>query len=429
MPLIQSSPNYLQAPQRAQTYNLPAYNQPAAYEPPEQQTGFMGNLGSSLGQGLGEGLQKGLYDYMEQGALEKALGNLKPGGSALDQIKAIASAPPATREFLGKYGLPALQEEQKQQQKMAQQSALASILGGAAGIPQTQGVIGESSSSPQLDREVSGLSDQQLGQLLPMLNPQEQKMVLDVRQRQQKMQMGERSERRKSEEQISTPYILKIQEESRTIPIKKNALSLSRDAIENGDVNTIKQWIVDVTNAEPLRSASAATFKTAGKEYFLSNVARAGTRPNQWIEQQISDMMAKIGRSKEANLNVNDTLKSELNIQEEEIRLANDLSQKYRDELGYVPANISAIVSEQLKPYAQRQLDILGYKFRQNYETDHPNELRRLSKVPQGTPLTLEKLDVLLEKANGDLDKAVKMANQAGYTIMEDDFYNSLGQQ
>lgn len=414
MPTISAAPHYLNPSPRREYVQLP-----------QQQPGLMDIIGASLGEGLGQGI----YEQLEQSALQKALGNLKPGGSALDMIQALSQAPASQREFLGKYAFPLLQEEQKQKIKQQQQSTLANILSGTGGlneIPSAVGNMKEEEASSTLKNEVALMSDSQLAKTLPFLNTQEQKLVLDERYRQQKLSQQQKSENRKSEEALSIPYLQKLQNQEDTLVNKRNAIQLIRNSSEKGDVNTIKQWVVDVTGFEPLRSASAATFKTAGKEYFLSNVARAGTRPNQWIEQQIADMMPKIGRSKEANLNLSDILESEINIDEEKIRLAQELSKKYKDEIGYIPSEISSIVNQALKPYAQQQLDILAYKFRKNYELDHPKEMDRISKVPQGTPLTLEKFDVFLKKNKNDVEKAFEMAKKSGYTIMDNTFYEEV---
>ena len=59
--------------------------------------------------------------------------------------------------------------------------------------------------------------------------------------------------------------------------------------------------LAEITGVEAFRSPEGAIFKTASKEYFLGNISRAGARPNQWIEQQISDMMAKIGNLQKMN--------------------------------------------------------------------------------------------------------------------------------
>jgi hypothetical protein len=82
------------------------------------------------------------------------------------------------------------------------------------------------------------------------------------------------------------------------LPQKESSLNLMNEALANKDLS-FWSWdnFADKTGVEAFRSPEGALFKTAAKEYFLGNIKRAGARPNQWIEQQIQDMLAKIGRS------------------------------------------------------------------------------------------------------------------------------------
>lgn len=217
-------------------------------------------------------------------------------------------------------------------------------------------------------------------------------------------------------------FLEKIDEERSNIANQDEALRMMENAITEGDLSFFsKDNFAKFLGkyGEGLRTAKGAQLLSNQKEFLVSNIGRVGSRPNQWIEQQISDALAKIGRSREANLTVIEALKARINRDKKRIELTDELEEKYLKENGYVPSNIAAIVDKAMKPYEEEISNKLSYKVRQLYEKENARSLNKLSekKVPQGTPLTAEMLSIFLDKYDNDTKKVRENAKKLGYTI------------
>jgi hypothetical protein len=245
-----------------------------------------------------------------------------------------------------------------------------------------------------------------------------------------KSTIKERIAEREFQSKRSEKYLEDIDTRRETLRAKENAIVSLSDAIENMPGGFSTDYLAEVTGYEPFRTAKGAQFKTATKEFLLGNLNRAGARPNMWIEQQIDTMAAKIGRSKEANETFVAATKADLNVERKKIEIASDLEEKYQKELGYVPKNIARQVEDQLKPYAEYEQAKLAYKLRQIHEKEIGKDLQKLSRVPKGTPLTLEKAKVIYQKSPGKSEaqkeaNAEKIALSLGYTIPPKEIYMS----
>lgn len=143
-----------------------------------------------------------------------------------------------------------------------------------------------------------------------------------------------------------------------------------------------------------------------------------------WIEQQISDALTKLGRSKEANLTVTSALEARLERGEAKQQIARDLENYYMEKDGTIPANFTNIVREQMKPVEEQIQKKLSYKLRTFYEKENSGKLGDLmnKKVPDGTPLTVE-MATMFKKKYGDVEKAKENAKKQGYYIPTSDEY------
>ncbi len=199
------------------------------------------------------------------------------------------------------------------------------------------------------------------------------------------------------------------------IPQKRTALNLMKDAVANRNLSFFSpDNLAELTGIEGLRSPEGAIFKTAGKEYFLGNIARAGARPNQWIEQQISDMMAKIGRSPEANFSVFRALENELDLDEERIRLTAEISDRLTKEGDLSQGKLGSILNKELSQYAEKKQDILFNDLRA-IKAIAEKEPQRFRKVEKGTKVSDFIAQALLQQFNNDPKKAAEEAKKLGY--------------
>ena len=165
----------------------------------------------------------------------------------------------------------------------------------------------------------------------------------------------EKMARRESAE-ITKPLMLELQQARKNIPLQEQAIDDIKNAVP--DVGGL-DYLADITGFEPLRTASGAKLKTAIKDFFLSDLSRTGSRPNQWIEQQLADALPKIGRSAEANLVVAEGMQFKVDLAKKRVELLDQLAEQDQAKFGYIKGDIDSRASKLLKPYVeQRKKDL-----------------------------------------------------------------------
>lgn len=214
-------------------------------------------------------------------------------------------------------------------------------------------------------------------------------------------------ERERQNYELAKPALQEASLISTGLPQKEAALQNMREAISEGNLSFFSpDNLAELTGIEGFRSPEGATFKTAGKEFFMSNLGRVGARGlNQWLERQLADMQPKIGRSAEANLAVTEILQADNDVARKQVELTNELAERYERETGTIPRDLASKVEKQLTPYAierQKQAKAKIEEIKANFK---PNT----------------KAGVLMRAPDGSLrrvsHKEVKEAAKAGYRI------------
>ncbi len=159
-------------------------------------------------------------------------------------------------------------------------------------------------------------------------------------------------ETRREETALSKPILQEIDQVRKNIPLQEKAID---DIISASSDVTPLDYFADITGFEPARTESGARLKTALKEFFLSDLSRAGARPNMWIEKQLSDALPKIGRSVEANHIVAEGLKFRVDLAKKRMQTIDELAEKDRDRIGYIKGDIDSRASKLMKPYVEQR--------------------------------------------------------------------------
>lgn len=241
------------------------------------------------------------------------------------------------------------------------------------------------------------------------------KAELKRRQEERNLNQKRDSDVFKSDLGRSSKVLERADQIAEQIPQKRTAINLMKDAVANRNLSYFSpDNLAEVTGIEGFRSPEGAIFKTAGKEYFLGNIARAGARPNQWIEQQIADMMAKIGRSPEANFSVLRALENELDLDEARVRITQDISDRLRSEGDYGQGKLGAMVNKELSQYAEQKQVVLFNDLRA-IKAIAENEPQKFRKVEKGTQVSDFMAQALLKQFNNDPKKAAEEAKKLGY--------------
>jgi len=208
----------------------------------------------------------------------------------------------------------------------------------------------------------------------------------------------------------------------KSVPKMKNALALSRDAVESGEVGRFSLAnLAERTGIHELQTAKGAALVTAGKENLFGNLSRASAKAqNQWLEQRMTTMFPRIGQDEEANETVQSILEGEVALDEAYLNAYNQLAKEDWEKYGYVRGDIEQRAREAFAPMEEKIVDKTSFKTREVYErekgltwlSEHANQ-----KVSKGTYLTPQMLKVMKNKAGGDIETAIKNAKRLGYTI------------
>ena len=118
-------------------------------------------------------------------------------------------------------------------------------------------------------------------------------------------------------------------------------------------------------------------------------------------------------------------LMSENELMNQEIGLADNISEQYQKQLGYIPSNIAGLVDEAMKPVSQDIQDNLAYDLRKIHEKEAGKKKLTAGmnkKVPRDTPLTPAMTLLFLDKLK-DPKKVLAHAKKMGYKIPSTEQY------
>ena len=242
----------------------------------------------------------------------------------------------------------------------------------------------------------------------------------ELKKRQEERNITQRKEENKIKfgQDIGKKVLERADEIAETLPQKEAALNIAKQAIVDGNLGFFtRDNLAELFGIEGLRSKEGAVFKTSMKEFLLGSLVRAGSRPNQWIEQQISDMAAKIGRSPEANLSVVRAIQNEIDIEKERIRLTDEISDQITNTTGDYK-KLGAMINTRLAKYAEQKQNEL-YNDLRAIKSIGENTPQKFHKVQLGTPITPYMVDALLVTFDNDDVKAMEEAKRLGYSFDE----------
>lgn len=245
------------------------------------------------------------------------------------------------------------------------------------------------------------------------------KAELKRKQEERKNELKQQSEWSKFDRDRAGKALEQADQLGAILPQKQSALNIAKDALSSKDLGMFS-WdnIADVTSIEGLRSKEGAVFKTAMKEFLLGNISRAGARPNQWIEQQISDMAPKVGRSTEANLSVSRAIQNEIDLDKEREKSTYEIYEDLRKN-GENVGDLPTLINRHMAKYAIEKQNELFNDLR-GIAGIADKKAPVLHKVAPGTKASDVVTQALLKyKFDNDPDKVIKELERLGYQVDE----------
>lgn len=338
---------------------------------------FSSRLGAALGSGIQQGIGKAA-DFAAQMAMEKAKVN-----SALKTYQALRGASQNKQPFSSE--LKGQKETQKYDPYEVAQVLEAHGLHGAANIEKTRA-------------------------------EQEQKHLYRIQEEEAKEQRARGSK------------LLEKRDLSRETLLQRRAdYDIAEQTILQNpkDIGSLKNFASEAFKLPQLKTAPAAAFSSAMKDAFVNSIrAIPGARPNQWVEQQVQQAMARIGQSDEANLSALAVGKYKIELEEAENQIIDEIEEELKSKGEKFTGEASKELYYRLKPVAEEKQFELAYKLKELQEKElGEKELRKrvFKSVPKGTPLTPQMAQILLEEAGNDEEKALKAAKKLGYIIPTDE--------
>lgn len=325
------------------------------------------------------------------------------------------------------------QQQQQQPQQVAWQAEQPVLPGGAIAPKTGRYNLGEMSDQEFNDvlNRVPGntarkqLYDARLRQQTAMRD--EEKLALSREGLEfKKSEAGRKSKEAliKRETEDSSKFLADIDESSEPLILQAGQLDQAMQAVKTGDVSGFYGYLTSKFGMDPLIPANVSRFASANKESYLNALKSTGSRLNQFLEKNILEASAKIGRSTASNMIILEQQKAENDIKMAKILKANELRDKYSKEYGYIPAKIGREVTEYQRKYAEHRFDVQSYRTQQILENEKKDDQLLLpGKSRSGSPLTLRMYDLLKQKHNGDANEALKEAKSLGYVILPEAVY------
>lgn len=373
---------------------------------PERKTA-LGHLSQHLGEGIGQGLQQKMQ------ALQTQKRNTSSAEGLADQL---GLKEDQKSNFVKTFSQFSPEEQPKAFEQFVTSQVLANYLQqtqGQQGQPgQEQGVQGNiQSPSPQSTLDQRDIPA--VGKLQGLATQQQENKKLAFKQRE-------------IDDKKVDEYFKTINEQSEAIPERRIALNATRQALQSGQLTALGKdfWGQQLPF---LRTASGAQVLTASKTNLMGVISSlsGGARPNQFLEKQVDRAFPSTGQTKEANMAQLLILESILDLDEKRVELANQIMEEQIEKYGRVLPSVRSDVNKAMKSYGIQRQNELEYDLQRNIEKDMgPAALERIQPVDKGTILTREKAQVLLEKANGDEEKALKLAQGLGYRIPSEEIYS-----
>lgn len=390
--------------------------------------------GGALGQALqqrGKQQQEQQKKLKNQTILQNTLGSLTAESSPMEAFKATQSAiaqgvPAETINTLNAAYQPILKQQLKTQ---ADEDFLENLRRGPqrddSQVQQGAPVAGDAVGPPS---PLAPYTENELVALSATSNQAGKQMITSELQN-RKLKQQEVAQERKAfvdDRKYHTDNLKEYKKKNdgirESLSKKKLAHAYARSAIDSGETKALS-WsnIGKRLNLPELQTAKGATLEAAGKENLLSNLSRVSAKAqNQWMEERLSSIFPAVGKSDSANLALLNMLEADNKMDEERIRISEELEAQDVETYGYVKGDLPSRVDAVLKPLEEDILNRSLFIDRQIYEDEKGAqwlEKNTNKKVPKGTPLTPRMVKVFSQEFDGDFAKAIKKSKQLGYQI------------
>lgn len=316
-------------------------------EAPRKLPGLLDSFAAPLGEGLGQGINKGIKDALEQSALERALGMIKPNSSVLDQYMALSRAQtPEARNFVAANVLPQLQQEQQIRQQQAQEQALSNLLTGQTEQSEGNSELGQTRSAefnatkqPSQALEISGKKPKDITKTkeFKILSPANQMKAIEFQQKQR-----DKEEKESQKFHDETMAGLSAYNNERVTLERMEQLNKS-----NRLTNPLQSKVAQSLNMPFLLSPESQEFQKLTNEFLKNIRPLLGSQVSAGEVNLYLQGVPSLSNTKKGRERVIKNMKQMNDLR----RVQADLEKEIIRENGYRPANLESQVKERMQPY------------------------------------------------------------------------------
>lgn len=370
----------------------------------------------------------GLSNYMqkqkeaeENKQIDQIFGDISPQTSPLEMIQRISKVSnPDKRKTL----LESFKVMKQMQSEKSSQDVLDRLLKKKGAVEPSEGEedsIASQYNEDELLQLLGNKTTAPIAKELLKIKDTEKKMKTEEEKKNEKKFQADREFHSKR----SDPVIEEANKILQVAPERKALMEQQRRDIRSGNTSGILPFLADATGMEFYRNPESARFRTAAKARYIENLTSMGTnfRFNQFLEQQVADALARIGRGEEANETVLDMEEFIDDMKEQRAKVVRELAKEDRNKYDYVKSDISERADEKLAEYADKRKEEMAFTIRKRHE-DEKNDEQLLKEIvmgdiPSDTPLTKRMASLLMIKNNDDPKKAYAEAKKLGFRIPE----------
>lgn len=240
-------------------------------------------------------------------------------------------------------------------------------------------------------------------------------------------------EKRKLEQRIDkddrdwhTKFSIKQEEKvsalRESLPKKNSALVHASQAIQTGQTGIMTgTWLADKTGIEAFRGVEGAQLEVAAKEHFFGNMTRVTAKAqNIFFEKLLKGMFSQVGQTPETAQTFIEMLQGELNMDEAFVNAFDKFSAEDEAIFGYPRKDVERRARQSVEHLEELNMNRTLYRVQRLAESQQSQKKVRenlMKPVSSGTPLTLEKKFMFMDKFNGDARASIKAAKKLGYKI------------
>jgi len=391
------------------------------------------NLGETLGMAAGTGLKGLLSNFLEERKQKKAQEKKQKqiqSFLASPEAKSLSDVEKSVFTGLGKgiYGETLAGKLFEELRKEKQDQDFFNMMKGVSGEQNIDTQQPDENIPSETAQKKTGLNKQQLMMLSAHPNPRYSKFaetqLADIREKERNEYNAIRDEtaRKQWAHTQTSKFGEQISDSSERAKELIDATNQIEEALAKGTTGK-KARNLAVAYLTKRQSPFASLFITPDMQKILSGAKVllggglkeiVGARPTEreffWINTILPDILKDLATNEESIRYFKYIAKYNLKRQEVYDEIINENE-------GYRPLNIQAEVNKRLKPDLDKLIDE-GYKISEAAKNAVEKEQvgpTALKKVKQGTTLTKETAQNILNKAGGDKSKARKLAKQLGY--------------